>query len=132
MNGQSKFNPVLVAHALKLQNINKELSNEIHEFLNEHILHPSIVCSEIEKAQSASSNFKRPRLEYLQLNRQKPKAIPTFAPEIDADFLISGHWKERRKNDESLVKKRLKKAEKDAVRELKKDTATIMAEKAKM
>ena len=31
-----------------------------------------------------------------------------------------------------MVKQKYKKAEKDAIRELKKDTATIMAEKARM
>lgn len=33
--------------------------------------------------------MKRPRLEYLQLGIQKPKALPTFEPMIDDEFLFT-------------------------------------------
>ena len=51
---------------------------------------------------------------------------------IEKDFLIAGHWKERQKNDENVIKRKIKKAEKDAQRELKKDTQVIMQEKARL
>ena len=95
------------------------------EHLQSEIVHPQIVCHEIEKERS-SLPAKRARLEYLQLNKQKPKSIPTFAPLIEDDFLIAGHWKERQLNDQKVLKRKIKKTEKDAQRELKKDTQVIM------
>jgi len=44
--------------------------------------------------------------------------VPSFAPLLEDDFLIAGHWKERRMNDEKEVKRKIKKAEKETMREL--------------
>jgi hypothetical protein len=48
--------------------------------------------------------------------------LPSFAPHIDEDFLIFGDKKFKRTDDDKEVKRKLKKAEKDAIRELRKDT----------
>ncbi len=61
--------------------------------------------------------------------KQKPKGIATFAPLIDADFLIAGHYKQRQRTDEKVIKNKLKRADKDAQREIKKDTMAIMQER---
>ena len=66
------------------------------------------------------------------MNRQKPKPVPSFAPLLEDDFLIAGHWKERRMNDEKEVKRKIKKAEKETMRELQKDTLAIQAEKRRI
>jgi len=78
-------------------------------------------------------SVKRPRLEYLQLSLQKPKPLPTFEPLIEDDFSLNDQERKLKKrekmNDPKEIKRKTKAAEKDAVRELKKDTAAIMNEK---
>ena len=60
---------------------------------------------------------------------EKPKPVPQLAPLIEDDFLIAGRWKEKQKADEKVIKRKIKKAEKDTIRELKKDTVAIQQEK---
>ena len=73
-----------------------------------------------------SVEIKRPRLEYLQLGIQKPKALPTFEPLIDDEFLFSEReLKLKAKGTEEMpreVKRKIKEQEKHAARELRKDT----------
>ena len=64
--------------------------------------------------------------------KQKPKGIPTYAPLIDPDFLIAGHFKKRQKTDEKVIKAKQKRADKETQRELKKDTAAILQERARL
>ena len=45
---------------------------------------------------------------------------------IDADFMVAGHFKQRQKTDVKVIKAKLKRADKEAQRELKKDTMAIM------
>ena len=56
----------------------------------------------------------------------------TYAPLIDNDFLIAGHFKARQKTDVKVIKAKLKKQDKDAQREIKKDTMVIHQERARM
>ena len=60
---------------------------------------------------------------------EKPKALPSFAPQLEDDFLIAGRWKLNQKNDVKVIKRKIKKAEKETMRELKKDTMSIQNEK---
>lgn len=57
----------------------------------------------------------------MELSKQKPKAVPSFAPLIEEDFMPNKDWK-KKKDDEKDVKRKMKKVEKDALRELRKDT----------
>lgn len=50
---------------------------------------------------------------------------------IDPDFLIAGHYKQRQKTDEKVIRAKAKRADKDAQREVKKDTMAIMQERAR-
>lgn len=61
-------------------------------------------------------------LTYLHMRDKKPRPLPTFDPLIEEDFLISDDWKEKKPADEKEVRRKIKKVEKDAIRELKKDT----------
>jgi len=51
---------------------------------------------------------------------------------IDQDFLVAGHYKRRQKTDVKVIKNKAKSADKMAQRELRKDTAAIMQEKARL
>ena len=128
---QNKLNPALISFCLA-QKTSSELASKMSSFLEEQIQHPQIVCDELYLQNIKEAPKKRPRLEYLQLNKQRPQSIPTYAPLIEKDFLIAGHWKEKQKNDEKVIKSKLKKADKDAQRELKKDAQVIMQEKARL
>ena len=79
-------------------------------------MHPQITtrCLTNEKVSG-------PRLEYLQLGKQKPRPIPSHKPLIEDDFmLIEKKWKPAL--DQKQLKRKIKAEEKMAVRELKKDT----------
>ena len=98
----TSFNPTLISLALKLANTEdpraSQLAQKIGNFTALNVAQaPQIACSElsqhIEAVEFSSAGNKR--LEYLQLARQKPKGIPTYAPLIDPDFLIAGHFKQR-------------------------------------
>ena len=65
-------------------------------------------------------------LTFLHLRDKKPKPLASFDPLIEDDFLILDDWRDKKKPiDEKEVKRKMKKIEKDAVRELKKDTIQI-------
>jgi hypothetical protein len=58
-------------------------------------------------------------LQYLSIRQEKPKALASYPPRIEDEFLM------RVKKDHSSdkeMRKQLKKNEKDASRELKKDS----------
>ena len=74
------FSPGLVAASNKLP-LESKLRAKVTSYL-QGLLNSSILTG------------KGPRLEYLQLQVEKPKALPTFAPQIEDDFLIAGRWKE--------------------------------------
>ena len=115
------------------EDVKSKATRKIIKFIEKEVVYPQVVGAELESFSSCDNLAqKRPRLEYLQLNRQKPKSIPTFAPLIEKDFLVAGHWKERQMNDERIVKKKLARVEKEAQRELKKDTMLLQQEKARL
>ncbi len=65
-----------------------------------------------------------PRLEYLQLAKQKPRAISSLKALIEDDFmLIERKWKAPL--DEKTLKRKIKAEEKMTIRELKKDTLIL-------
>ena len=66
-NSQCKFSPVLVFSCLQL-GPEAKTSRAITDHLQSQVVHPQIVCHEIEKERK-SLPAKRPRLEYLQLNK---------------------------------------------------------------
>jgi len=60
-----------------------------------------------------------------------PKPLPSYAPLIEEEFMLTVDWKTKNRGDEKLMKRKAKKIEKDAIRELKKDTQTIQDQRMK-
>ena len=62
-------------------------------------------------------------LTHLSMRQEKPNAIATYFPKIEDEFLPSkaSEWRREEKNSEKGIKRKSKKLEKEAVRELKKD-----------
>jgi len=58
------------------------------------------------------------------MRQEIPKAIATYHPLIEDEFLPSkvNDWKREVKNSEKTIKRKTKALQKDAMRELKKDT----------
>ena len=72
-----------------------------------------------------------PRLEYLQLGKQKPKPIACLKALLDDEFmLIERKWKPAL--DEKTLKRKIKAEEKMMIRELKKDTFILQQEKQRI
>ena len=55
------------------------------------------------------------------MRQERPKALASYPPLIEDEFLM----RVKKNRDEKSMKKKAKKNEKDAIRELKKDTAVI-------
>ena len=72
-----------------------------------------------------ATNEKEKRLDYLLLQDKKPKELPSFAPFIDEEFMHFRDKKFKKPVDEKEIKRKLKRTEKEAVRELRKDTTQI-------
>lgn len=95
---------------------NHPLRSDLVTFLGQKVLYPQLTtkCLVDEKVSG-------PRLEYLQLGKQKPKSIASLKPLIEDEFmLIEKKWKPAL--DEKQLKRKIKAEEKMTVRELKKDT----------
>ena len=73
-------------------------------------------------------------LTHLRLQAKKPKELASFNPQIDEDFMAAAMdekvYKDK-KEDPKEIKRKTKKAEKDAIRELKKDSQQLQAQKEK-
>ena len=95
-------------------------------------MHPQIVTASLSALVGQKRKQEWPRLEYLHLNKQNPRPISSLAPEIDPEFLSTFAWKDKQRNDAKIVKRKIKKFEKDAVREIKKDTYVLQAEKRRV
>lgn len=73
-------------------------------------------------------------LTHLRLQAKKPKELNSFNPQIDEDFISAAldddgkRYKKREETDKE-VKRKTKKAEKDAMRELKKDTVQLQVQR---
>jgi hypothetical protein len=63
------------------------------------------------------------KLEYLSIRQEIPKALASYDPLIEDEFLMRVATKNR--FDEKSLKQKAKKTEKDAMRELKKDSMSI-------
>ena len=73
-------------------------------------------------------------LTHLRLQAKKLKELPSFNPMIDEDFMSAvldedGKKFKKREESEKEVKRKTKKAEKDAMRELKKDTMQLQVQR---
>ena len=65
------------------------------------------------------------KLEYLSMRQEKPKPLASYPPLIEDEFLM----RVKKNRDEKSMKRKAKKAEKDAVRELRKDTTVIQQQR---
>jgi hypothetical protein len=108
-----------------------KLSKKIAKKLNEG-MHPQVVL-DAEITSKLSITMRRPRLEYLQLALQKPKALPSFEPLIDDEFLFTDRELKLKSKDQEetpkQIKRKIKEQEKHAAKELRKDTQVLMSEK---
>jgi hypothetical protein len=136
-----KFNPALTLALLKLLREASEATDstsrdEIFSLANKHMTsilytlpHFQVLCSELAKKPLLSKRLASPphtsaSLVHLRLQSKKPKELPSFNPFIDEEFLapLIEDSKFKKKETERDIKRKTKKAEKDALRELRKDT----------
>ena len=66
-------------------------------------------------------------LTYLSLRHETPKPLATYYPQIEDEFLPSkaSAWRREQKSTDKGMKRKAKQMEKEAARELKKDTLMI-------
>jgi hypothetical protein len=83
-----------------------KLSKKIAKKLNEG-MHPQVVL-DAEITSKLSITMRRPRLEYLQLALQKPKALPSFEPLIDDEFLFTDRELKLKSKDQEETPKQIK------------------------
>lgn len=62
------------------------------------------------------------KLVYIDLQKRVPKPLPSYEPLIEEDFILTRDYKKKKPLDEKDLKKKIKKNENDALRELRKDT----------
>lgn len=98
-----------VKHALRTQ---------YTDLLSTRVMHPQITTLAID-AQSG------PRLEYLQLGKQKPRPIPSLKAAIEDEFMLLDRKFKKAPLDEKTLKRKIKAEEKMTARELKKDTLVL-------
>jgi hypothetical protein len=65
------------------------------------------------------------------LGKQKFRPIASMKPLIEEEFMMVGEKKRKAPLDEKGLKRKIKAEEKMIIRELKKDTLVVQAEKAK-
>lgn len=92
------------------------------------IPHYQVVTFELEKAlkelePSLLGKRAAHPLEYLSIRQEIPKPLASYDPLIEDEFLMRVPTKNR--FDEKTLKQKVRKTEKDAMRELKKDSLTI-------
>lgn len=114
------FNPVLANAVSRLEQGHK-LRRKYSELLKDKVMYPQVTAID-----PLPNEF--PRLEYLQLGKQKPKPIASLQAEIEDDFMPM-LTKKKKPLDERQLKRKIKAEEKKAIRELKKDTLVIQHEK---
>lgn len=79
-------------------------------------------------------DFSSSPLTLLLLEDKKPKALATFAPLIEDEFLLFKDQKALKRlkgPDEKELKRKMKKTENHALRELRKDTSVIQQQRDK-
>ncbi|CDW89226.1 nucleolar protein 14-like isoform x1 [Stylonychia lemnae] len=149
---QKKFNPGVIQIMLKLavflgkQEAKAGLANK-YKSLYESLISiirdcqaSQIMIKEINKAISSSKLLRKSfkiesldhkQLSYLQLTNKKLKPLPSYAPLIEEDFLLFKDFKMKKPLDEKTMKKKMKKTQNDALRELRKDTTQIQIQREK-
>ena len=58
------------------------------------------------------------------MRQEIPKALMTYHPAVEDEFIMSkvSNWRKEKKNSPKELKRKSNKVEKEAIRELKKDT----------
>ena len=94
----------------------------------------SVVLSEVRKAAGEKVLGKRKfdqiskeKLEHMSIRQEFPKPLASYAPLIEDEFLMRVPKKD--KFDTKALRQKTKKMEKDAIRELKKDSVTLQSER---
>jgi hypothetical protein len=84
-----------------------------------------VITCELEKAMGNSILGKRSfnQLEHLAIRMEQPKPLASYDPLIEDEFLMRVATKNR--FDEKTLKQKAKKTEKEAMRELKKDSFAL-------
>ena len=116
------FNPVL-ANAVRRVPTDHKIRKMYAELLRDKVMYPQVTSiDDLDDLEEC------PRLEYLQLGKQKPKPIASLQAEIEDEFMPM-LTKKKKPLDEKQLKRKIKSEEKKAIRELKKDTLVIQHEK---
>ena len=87
-----------------------------------------VVFQEVIKLQSESFEIKGgKRLYHLSMREEIPKPMASYLPAVEDEYYASKvtQWRKDQKNDPKVIKRKTKKMEKDAVREIKKDNLTL-------
>lgn len=73
------------------------------------------------------------RLYHLAIREEKPKPLASYYPAIEDEFMPSKvtQWRKEQKNDPKVLRRKTKKMEKDAIREIKKDNITLQEQRQK-
>ena len=63
-------------------------------------------------------------MSYLSMRQEIPNPLMTYHPAVEDEFIMSkvSNWRKEKKNSVKEFKKKTAKVQKEAVRELKKDT----------
>lgn len=73
------------------------------------------------------TNYNPIPFSHLSMRTEIPNAIATYHPKIEDEFVIAkvSAWRKEQKGTDKVIKRKTKKLEKEAVRELRKDTQAI-------
>jgi hypothetical protein len=92
--------------------------------LQKKVVHHQVITCELEKAMgSVLGKRSFDQLEHLSIRMEQPKPLASYDPLIEDEFLMRVATKNR--FDEKTLKQKAKKTEKDAMRELKKDSFAL-------
>jgi len=121
-----KFNPALSMICLKLQV--KSMTKTYLKTNLEQLPWSQVLTSDFASVLGARSAAP---LEHLRLQAKKPKELPSFNPFIDEEFMaaVMDDTKYKKKETDRDIKRKTKRAEKDALRELRKDTVQIQVQR---
>jgi hypothetical protein len=115
----------------------KSLLKKHIKFIEKKVAHSSVILSPLREAIKNCSDskinglhskkVKNVQLTYLSMRQEIPKPLATYHPNIEDEFLPakSSTWRREQKNTEKAIKKSTNKVQKEAVKELKKDTLIV-------
>ena len=108
----------------------RKITEDYIQLISKMVPHHSVVLEELRKAAGEKVLGKRKynsickeKLEYLSIRQEFPKALASYAPLIEDEFLMRVPKIDR--FDTKALRQKTKKMEKDAMRELKKDSQTL-------